>query len=99
PSAERLAGSPEVSYRVPTLYARTCERCHGVMGEGKADELVPRVAGQHVEYLLARLQSATGNDPSPMTRVPATVLAKLSKEDLTGLAKYLSALETHAAEH
>lgn len=39
-----------------TLYRRDCVACHGAQGQGDAGRFVPRLAGQHYEYLLRQLR-------------------------------------------
>lgn len=34
------------------LYAANCVKCHGEAGEGKSDEHMPAIAGQHYPYLM-----------------------------------------------
>lgn len=43
--------------RGEALYRRDCTRCHGERGQGDADALVPRLAGQHYAYLLRQIRA------------------------------------------
>jgi cytochrome c553 len=40
-----------------SLYQEHCTRCHGLNGEGKADEFIPRIQAQHYRYLVRQLES------------------------------------------
>ena len=72
-------------------YARRCRSCHGGSGEGDAAMHVPRLAGQHPEYLGEQLHDAAeGRRPS--MRGHTRLLAKLSTEEIDGLAVYLANL-------
>ena len=47
------------------LFAERCASCHGKLGEGDAETLVPRIAGQHHAYLLRLFkEAAEGARPS-----------------------------------
>ncbi len=38
------------------LYRDNCVRCHGERGEGSNDQYVPRIQGQHYEYMLRQFR-------------------------------------------
>jgi len=38
------------------LYAEHCAACHGSQGEGREDDLVPRIQAQHYKYLLRQFE-------------------------------------------
>ncbi len=74
------------------LYFRACAGCHGTSGQGKPESRVPRLAGQHYEYLLRQLEDTLSArrptmlpDHAALLRAPAA-----SAEQLTGVADYLS---------
>jgi cytochrome c553 len=73
-----------------TLYAAHCQSCHGDVGQGDARTLVPRLAGQHYEYLLRQMYDAVDgrrpNFPSDHIRL----LAGLERADLLGVSDFLS---------
>lgn len=41
-------------------HKQDCVTCHGRAGEGDAESLYPRVAGQHYEYLLRQIRNIHG---------------------------------------
>ena len=72
------------------LYAARCRSCHGKSGEGDANELVPRVAGQHYQYLLRQMHDAVENRRPTFSRSHVQMLASLERDDFLGLADFLS---------
>jgi cytochrome c553 len=84
PDPERVAAGKKKSAEV------LCPMCH--LGEFAGQNEVPRVAGQHPEYVVKQLKAfKTGtrtNDAGTMTSVAKT----LSDEDIENLAHYLASL-------
>jgi cytochrome c553 len=75
------------------LYVAHCRSCHGAAGEGDEKELVPRVAGQHYEYLLRQFYDAVDGRRPNFSRAHVQLLARLDRDELTGLADALSRSE------
>jgi cytochrome c553 len=73
------------------IYERKCERCHGAIAEGSDAGLAPRLAGQHAEYLIRQLTAETSVRPA-LKEAHAAIAGGLSREDISALAKTLSAL-------
>ena len=72
------------------LYAQLCSRCHGNFARGS--EVIPRLAGQHTEYLeisLTRYKERTGERYDPLM---ASVVSVLNKDQIKALAAYLNTL-------
>ncbi|HTS55759.1 MAG TPA: c-type cytochrome [Burkholderiales bacterium] len=69
-----------------------CSACHSPDGAGIPAQY-PRLAGQHLDYTLAQLQSfrsgARDNDPNAMMR---TIAGRLTDKDMAALASYVSGL-------
>lgn len=69
--------------------AATCAQCHGTDGRAAADSLVPALAGQPAEQLLARLTAFRNGS------VGATVMTQIargySEAQLRALAAYFAA--------
>ena len=82
----------EVVGQGAALYGQSCERCHGVAGEGKEDALTPRVASQHFEYLLRQFDDAETVTRPALQRAHGPFVAKLSRKDVVAIASYLSSL-------
>ncbi len=73
-------------------YSLLCASCHGTKAEGDDSKRVPRLAGQHYEYLLAELgYIAAGKRPNA-SAAHAHLLQGLKRADSLGLADYLSGL-------
>jgi cytochrome c553 len=75
-----------------TVYFQHCESCHGATGQGDANNKVPRLAGQHYEYLERQFHdTADGRRPN-MNHEHVRVFRRLEMQDFVGLADYLSRL-------
>lgn len=72
------------------IYATQCASCHGAAGEGDANTLVPRIAGQHYAYLLRQFHDAVeGRRPNyPAEHV--RLLERFDRDELNGLADALA---------
>lgn len=70
-----------------------CSACHGAAGEGNKSAKIPRLAGQHREYIIKQLQSFQEgkriNDSKTMMR---TITQALSPEEIVAVANYISGL-------
>jgi cytochrome c553 len=74
------------------LYEKDCATCHGVQGEGKADQFYPRLSGQHFRYLLR--ESRMIRDGSRRNSNPdmANAIRTYSDDELSAVADYISRL-------
>jgi cytochrome c553 len=72
------------------VYAAQCRSCHGAAGEGNGKELIPRVAGQHYEYVLRQLYDAVDGRRPNFSRSHVRLLGKLDRDQLLGVADALS---------
>lgn len=75
-------------------YTRHCTSCHGDAGEGNARGLVPRLAGQHYEYLLRQMYDAVDSRRPNFSRAHVRLLKRFVMEDFEGVADYLSRIES-----
>jgi len=83
-------GTGELVEHGRSVYADRCKSCHGTAGEGNAKTLVPRIAGQHYEYLRRQFYDAVeGRRPNFSVR-HVRLFAGLERDDIVGLADYLS---------
>ncbi len=76
-----------------SVYRQSCLSCHGLTGEGAADKLVPRIAGQHYGYLLRELHDAVEGRRPNFSLHHIRLLQKLDHDDFVGLCDYLSRLD------
>lgn len=75
------------------VYALRCASCHGKSGEGDAEKVVPRLAGQHYEYVLRQMYDAVDGRRPNFSASHVRLLARLERDDLTGVADFLSRSE------
>jgi cytochrome c553 len=75
------------------LYGDRCASCHGARGEGDAETVVPRIAGQHYTYTLRQLQDAVeGTRPSfPADHI--RMLERFTRDELAALADAMARTE------
>jgi cytochrome c553 len=71
-------------------YFRTCERCHGPLGEGDARRAIPRLAGQHQGYLFRQFFDAVEGRRPNMSALHLKLMRPLSREQIDGISDYLS---------
>jgi len=72
-----------------------CAGCHGADGNGGADALWPRLAGQNAEYIekqLANFKSGARKDP-----IMAGMAAGLSSADMKNIGAYYASLKAKPA--
>lgn len=67
-----------------------CAGCHGPKGEGNAP--FPRIAGQHVDYIVKQLLVFQRTDERPEGAVMKTVAHELTQEHIRDVATYLQAM-------
>jgi cytochrome c553 len=73
-------------------YSRSCQGCHGRVAQGDAARAVPRLAGQHYEYLRRQIYDAIDGRRPNFSRPHIRLLARLDRDDIAGIADYLSRL-------
>jgi cytochrome c553 len=83
-------GDGELVEHGSAVYADRCKSCHGASADGDASKMIPRIAGQHYEYLMRQMYDAVdGRRPNfPASHV--RLLARLQRADIVGLADFLS---------
>lgn len=72
------------------VYEKLCARCHGEQAKG--NETIPRLAGQHPEYLatsVTRYRDKTGERLDPLM---SSAVAPLKNADIKAVAAYLNTL-------
>jgi len=72
------------------VYLQRCQSCHGPEGDGDADKLVPRLAGQHYGYVLREMHDAVEGRRPNFSIKHIRLLQKLDHDDFVGLADFLS---------
>lgn len=72
--------------------AAVCQGCHGTSGEGNAAAVIPRIAGQSMEYLEMALRNyASGGRGNPVMQPFARAL---SDTDRSAVSSYFASLNT-----
>ena len=79
-----------------TLYSQLCLSCHRAAADGNSAQRVPRLAGQHVEYLIRQLYDAKEGRRPAMGPDHARSLARLDPAEIASLAAYLASLDPNA---
>lgn len=67
-----------------------CVGCHGAKGEGNAP--IPRIAGQHVDYIVKQLLVFQRTDERPEGTIMKTVAHNLTQQHIRDVATYLQAM-------
>ncbi len=84
------AGKAIFTDGVPGKGIPACNTCHGPKGEGMAT--FPRIAGQHVDYLIKQLTVFQRTNDRPNGAIMKTVAHELTKENIDNVAAYLQAM-------
>jgi cytochrome c553 len=90
-------GSGELVSHGASIYFRMCESCHGSSGQGNSKHLVPKIAGQHYEYLRRQIYDAVDGRRPGFPASHVRLLARLDHDDIAGVADYLSRIAPHYA--
>ena len=75
---------------IPDKGVPPCASCHGPEGLGNA--AFPRIAGQHVDYLVKQLKVFQRTDERPEGVVMKTVAHNLTRNNIVNVADFLQAL-------
>lgn len=87
-------GDGELAQHGSDLYAERCASCHGLSGEGNAAKRIPRIAGQHYEYLMRQIYDAVDGRRPNMGHAHVRMFAKLDRDDIVGVSDFLSRLDS-----
>jgi len=86
-------GAGELVERGAEIYSERCSSCHGRSAEGDAKTFVPRIAGQHYEYLMRQIYDAVDGRRPNFSVAHVRLLAHLDRDDIVGVADFLSRLK------
>ena len=67
-----------------------CSSCHGARGQG--NDIYPRIAGQHADYVVKQLAVYQGTEQRPAGAVMKGVAHLLTRQDMRAVAAYLQGL-------
>jgi len=86
----RNVGDGELVEHGAAIYAKRCASCHGPQGEGDDPGSIPRLAGQHYEYVLRQMHDAVDGRRPNFPPQHIRLLGRLERDDLVGIADFLS---------
>lgn len=89
-SAPTGTGAGELVGHGARVYFRLCESCHGPSGQGDPNAMIPRIGGQHYEYLRRQIYDAVDGRRPGFPASHIRLLARLDHDDIAGVADYLS---------
>lgn len=72
-------------------FSQVCQGCHGAKGEGKED--MPRLAGQHSEYIIRTLTNFRNKDSSRAASVMLSIAENMSDDEIDAVAQYIQSLD------
>ena len=72
------------------IYVRLCMSCHSARGAGNSAQEVPRLAGQHYEYLRRQILAAIDGRRPAYGDAHVTLLKSLVSKDIDGVSDFLS---------
>jgi len=84
-------GRPIFAQGIAAQGVPPCGSCHGAGGLGNAT--FPRLAGQHVDYLVKQLTVFQRTNERPKGAVMQTVAHKLTLSDISNVAAYIQTLQ------
>jgi cytochrome c553 len=88
--ARLAAGQTLFENGVPERNIPACSTCHG--SEGQGNESFPRLAGQHVDYVVKQLNVFQRTDQRPDGAIMKTVAHELTSEDIENVAAYVQVM-------
>ncbi len=89
-------GDGEFAARGGVIYEKVCASCHGKSAIGGNADSMPRLAGQHYQYLLRQLHDAIEGRRPNFPPEHKTLLQPMERADFVGIADYLSRLDAGA---
>lgn len=73
-------------------YRAVCAGCHGANAEGNDATSIPRLAGQHQQYIVRQMQDAADGRRPNMKGAHAALVRTLEFDDLDGIGDFLARL-------
>jgi cytochrome c553 len=90
---DRGIGGGEHATEGASIYGTRCASCHGASGQGDAQQVVPRLAGQHYGYLVRQMYDAVDGRRPTLQAVHPRKIEPLDFEQVRAVADYLSRVE------
>jgi len=98
PRAPPEEGSGKLLGQGESLYSQLCRSCHGAAAQGDEVRVIPKVAGQHYEYLRRQIHDAVDGRRPNFSSAHIRLLARLDHDEIETLADYLSRLPGNARQ-
>ncbi|MCK9985069.1 MAG: hypothetical protein AzoDbin1_01541 [Azoarcus sp.] len=76
---------------IPAKGVTACTTCHGPQGRGAM--YLPRLAGQHAQYLAAQLRAFREHSRTSPNMVMHTVVENIADPEIEAVARFLSVME------
>lgn len=74
------------------LYVTHCATCHGVSGQGSAEDKYPKISNQHFAYLIRQLQWMRDGYRTNADPIMLKLIKNMSQQQLEAVADYASRL-------
>jgi cytochrome c553 len=74
------------------VYVRNCEVCHGPVGEGDENMVMPRVASQRYEYIVKQLKDAAEGRRPDLAEAHTGMKRELAPDEVKAVAAWLESL-------
>ena len=81
-----------------TVYEENCENCHGEKGEGNLDDHVPRIQGQHYNYLLRQFSWIRGGHRMNADKKMIKQIQNFSPREEKAVMAYVASLKPPAED-
>ena len=78
------------------LYDQNCTRCHGPLGEGDNEKMIPRVHAQHYNYLVDQFELIRDGKRRNANPEMVTQIKAFTERDVRAVMDYVSRLEPPA---
>jgi cytochrome c553 len=78
------------------VYANVCASCHGRNAEGDSVHAIPRLAGQHYEYLLKQMHDVVERRRPDYSPDHLVLFGRLQQAEFSGVADYLARMDANA---
>ena len=91
-STKATTGNGDLLEHGSKVFARRCAGCHGQAAGGDSRKAVPKLAGQHYQYLLRQLYDAVDGRRPNFDAAHVRLLKRMDRDDFTSIADHLSRL-------
>ena len=75
------------------VYENNCSKCHGEQGEGKIEDYVPRIQGQHYNYLMRQFRWIRGGHRRNADKKMIQQIQRFSLREESSVMAYVASLQ------